>query len=144
MKCTLEVIFEKYSKDFDGVGDEINLETRDIEVNNRHLIEIYDKRDTGKIRRVQHVGQESLDDIKEEKEDELLDSSYDEKDDKDELLSDSYDNKDELLGSSYDKKDEEDELLSSSYDKENNEEDKDKVTRYDKIEEDDRILRGFT
>jgi len=139
----LEVIFEKYDKDFNRVRDEINLETGDIEVNNRHLIEMRDKRDTSKIRHTRHIGQELLDDIKEDKEDELLDSSYDEKDNKDKLLSSSYDDKDELLGDSYNEKDEEDKLLSSSYDKEDDEEDKDKVTRYDKIEEDDRILRRF-
>jgi len=143
LKCTLEVIFEKYSKDFDRVGDEINLETRDIEVNNRHLIEMYNKRDTGKIRHIRHVRQESLDDIKEDKEDELLSDSYNKKDDEDKLLSGSYNDKDELLSGSYDKKDKEDELLSSSYNEEDNKEDKDKVTRYDEIEEDDQILRGF-
>ncbi len=87
--------------------------------------------------------QESLDDIKEDKEDELLSDSYNKKDDEDKLLSGSYNDKDELLSGSYDKKDKEDELLSSSYNEEDNKEDKDKVTRYDEIEEDDQILRGF-
>ncbi|RYP53642.1 hypothetical protein DL768_001422 [Monosporascus sp. mg162] len=37
LKSTFEHIFEKYEKDFTGVGDEIDLETGEIVVNNGHL-----------------------------------------------------------------------------------------------------------
>jgi hypothetical protein len=51
LKSTFEAIFEKYGKDFDGVGDEIDLETGEIVVNNGHLLEMHDERDTGDISR---------------------------------------------------------------------------------------------
>ena len=51
LKSTFEAIFEKYGKDFDGVGDEIDLETGEIVINNGHLLEMHDERDTGDISR---------------------------------------------------------------------------------------------
>src|SRR5205823_3977481 len=51
LKSTFEAIFEKYGKDFDGVGDEIDLETGDIVVNNGHLQEMQDEKDAGRIMR---------------------------------------------------------------------------------------------
>jgi hypothetical protein len=47
LKSTFEAIFEKYGQDFEGVGDEIDLETGEIVVNNGHLIEMQDERDAG-------------------------------------------------------------------------------------------------
>jgi hypothetical protein len=47
LKSTFEAIFEKYGQDFEGVGDEIDLETGEIVVNNGHLIEMHDERDAG-------------------------------------------------------------------------------------------------
>src|SRR5450756_2287615 len=37
LKSTFEAIFEKYGQDFEGVGDEIDLETGEVVVNNGHL-----------------------------------------------------------------------------------------------------------
>lgn len=47
LKSTFEAIFEKYGKDFDGLGDEIDLETGEIVVNNGHLTKMQDERDAG-------------------------------------------------------------------------------------------------
>ena len=45
LRSTLEAIFEKYSKDFSQVGDEIDLETGKIVVNNGHLLSMRDEQD---------------------------------------------------------------------------------------------------
>ncbi|KAH8793470.1 centromere protein Scm3-domain-containing protein, partial [Hyaloscypha finlandica] len=47
LKSTFESIFEKYGQDFEGVGDEIDLETGEVVVNNGHLLEMHDERDAG-------------------------------------------------------------------------------------------------
>ncbi|KAF9633265.1 putative myb-like dna-binding domain protein [Lasiodiplodia theobromae] len=47
LKNTFEHIFEKYSRDFTDIGDEIDLETGEIVVNNGHLARLEDERDTG-------------------------------------------------------------------------------------------------
>ncbi|KAI9767849.1 MAG: hypothetical protein M1839_004329 [Geoglossum umbratile] len=47
LKSTFEAIFEKYGKDFTGVGDEIDLETGQIVVDNGHLSEMRDEQDVG-------------------------------------------------------------------------------------------------
>ena len=47
LKSTFESIFEKYSQDFHGVGDEIDLETGEIVVNNGHLRGMRDEIDVG-------------------------------------------------------------------------------------------------
>lgn len=47
LKSTFEAIFEKYGKDFEGVGDEIDLETGEVVVDNGHLVEMHDERDAG-------------------------------------------------------------------------------------------------
>ncbi|KAM0166741.1 hypothetical protein ACHAQE_001262 [Botrytis cinerea] len=47
LKSTFESIFEKYGKDFDGVGDEIDLLTGEILVDNGHLKDMQDERDAG-------------------------------------------------------------------------------------------------
>ncbi|KUJ24583.1 uncharacterized protein LY89DRAFT_713396 [Mollisia scopiformis] len=49
LKSTFESIFEKYGKDFDGVGDEIDLATGEIVVNNGHILEMLDERDAGDV-----------------------------------------------------------------------------------------------
>ncbi|ETS82168.1 hypothetical protein PFICI_07170 [Pestalotiopsis fici W106-1] len=43
LKSRFEDIFEKYSKDFDGVGDEIDLRTGEVVVNNGHLQSLEDE-----------------------------------------------------------------------------------------------------
>ncbi|KAF7960758.1 hypothetical protein EAE96_000431 [Botrytis aclada] len=50
LKSTFESIFEKYGKDFEGVGDEIDLLTGEILVDNGHLKEMQDERDAGSIK----------------------------------------------------------------------------------------------
>ncbi|KAE8450623.1 hypothetical protein EG329_005967 [Mollisiaceae sp. DMI_Dod_QoI] len=55
LKSTFEAIFEKYGKDFDGVGDEIDLATGEIVVNNGHILEMLDERDAGDVGRAQSV-----------------------------------------------------------------------------------------
>ncbi|KAK0650518.1 hypothetical protein DIS24_g6782 [Lasiodiplodia hormozganensis] len=47
LKNTFEHIFEKYSRDFTDIGDEIDIETGEIVVNNGHLARLEDERDTG-------------------------------------------------------------------------------------------------
>lgn len=47
LKSTFESIFEKYEKDFDGVGDEIDLYTGEILVDNGHLRQMQSERDAG-------------------------------------------------------------------------------------------------
>ena len=47
LKSTFESIFEKYSKNFVGIGDEINLETGEIVVNNGHILSMTNERDVG-------------------------------------------------------------------------------------------------
>lgn len=42
-----EAIFEKYGKDFSGVGDEIDLRTGEIVVDNGHLLAMQNERDAG-------------------------------------------------------------------------------------------------
>ncbi|KAF4625269.1 hypothetical protein G7Y89_g12903 [Cudoniella acicularis] len=60
LKSTFEAIFEKYGKDFDGIGDEIDLATGEIIVNNGHLVEMQDERDTGDGHRPQHDLEEDI------------------------------------------------------------------------------------
>ena len=45
LKASFESIFEKYGKDFSGVGDEIDLESGEIVVNNGHLLSMRDEQD---------------------------------------------------------------------------------------------------
>ncbi|RYP64904.1 hypothetical protein DL770_009112 [Monosporascus sp. CRB-9-2] len=47
LKSTFEHIFEKYEKDFTGVGDEIDLETGEIVVNNGHLESLREPNEDG-------------------------------------------------------------------------------------------------
>ncbi|KAH0351516.1 hypothetical protein KCU83_g4319, partial [Aureobasidium melanogenum] len=48
LKGTFERIFEKYARDFTGVGDEIDMETGEVVVDNGHLQYMQHERDTGK------------------------------------------------------------------------------------------------
>ncbi|KAI9044775.1 Myb-like DNA-binding domain protein [Aspergillus affinis] len=47
LKSIFEGIFQKYEKDFTEAGDEIDLQTGDIIINNGHLTGMDDERDTG-------------------------------------------------------------------------------------------------
>jgi hypothetical protein len=47
LKSRFEAIFEKYGHDFTDIGDEIDLETGEIVVNNGHLLEMQDETDAG-------------------------------------------------------------------------------------------------
>ena len=47
LKSIFESIFEKYEKDFNGIGDEINLETGKIEVDNGHIFGMRHEKDAG-------------------------------------------------------------------------------------------------
>ena len=47
LKMTFESIFEKYGRDFSGIGDEIDLETGKVLVNNGHLLGMKDETDAG-------------------------------------------------------------------------------------------------
>ncbi|RDW73247.1 hypothetical protein BP6252_07154 [Coleophoma cylindrospora] len=51
LKSTFESIFEKYERNFDGIGDEIDLYTGAIVVNNGHLLDMQDERDAGRSHR---------------------------------------------------------------------------------------------
>ena len=47
LKSIFESIFEKYGRDFDGIGDEIDLRTGEIVVNNGHIQGMTNERDAG-------------------------------------------------------------------------------------------------
>ena len=47
LKSRFETIFEKYSKDFEGIGDEIDMRTGEIVVNNGHILGMTNERDVG-------------------------------------------------------------------------------------------------
>ncbi|SZF01104.1 unnamed protein product [Blumeria hordei] len=47
LKKTFESIFEKYGQDFDGIGDEIDIATGEIVVNNGHVLFMHDEKDAG-------------------------------------------------------------------------------------------------
>ena len=47
LKSIFESIFEKYGRDFDGIGDEIDLKTGEIVVNNGHIQSMTNERDAG-------------------------------------------------------------------------------------------------
>ena len=49
LKSTLETIFEKYSKNFEGIGDEIDMRTGEIVVNNGHILAMSHERDVGDV-----------------------------------------------------------------------------------------------
>ncbi|KAK8219898.1 hypothetical protein M8818_000872 [Zalaria obscura] len=55
LKTTFERIFEKYARDFNGVGDEIDMATGEIVVNNGHLAFMRHERDVGRSASAQFV-----------------------------------------------------------------------------------------
>ena len=48
LKRRFESIFDKYGRDFDGVGDEIDIETGEVVIDNGHLTHMQHEADTGK------------------------------------------------------------------------------------------------
>ncbi|PVH75315.1 hypothetical protein DL98DRAFT_320551 [Cadophora sp. DSE1049] len=95
LKSTFESIFEKYERDFDGVGDEIDLETGEIVVNNGHIVQMLDEQDAGDTSRARQALREYT-----QEPEELPSSSFDDteimedeeevegEDDGDEIISD--------------------------------------------------------
>lgn len=49
LKSIFESIFDKYGKNFNGIGDEIDLETGEIIVNNGHILGMSNERDVGGV-----------------------------------------------------------------------------------------------
>ena len=47
LKSIFESIFEKYEKNFEGIGDEVDLETGEIVVNNGHILGMKHEKDAG-------------------------------------------------------------------------------------------------
>ncbi|KXH50647.1 hypothetical protein CSAL01_09305 [Colletotrichum salicis] len=88
LKSTFEHIFQKYEKDFTGIGDEIDLRTGKIITNNGHLASMRSERDTG-----------ILEDDEEEEEDEdegvLLEEAFVSDDDEEDVTTDASDNQDD-------------------------------------------------
>jgi hypothetical protein len=85
LKLRFEEIFEKYGKDFTGIGDEIDLRTGEVVVDNGHLVEMVNERDAGDATSGQNMlraftvepemlGFDDEDEVEEEDED---DSQYD-------------------------------------------------------------------
>ena len=58
LKSIFESIFDKYSKDFEGIGDEIDLRTGEIVVNNGHLLNITDETDVGQTNALSDISQD--------------------------------------------------------------------------------------
>ncbi len=90
LKSTFEAIFEKYGQDFEGVGDEIDLETGEVVVDNGHLLEMHDERDAGDTSRRNLVRDytedaEDIDDIPSSSLEET--EVMDDEDDEEEVLS---------------------------------------------------------
>jgi len=56
LKSRLEAIFEKYSHDFTGIGDEIDMATGKVVVNRGHLESMENERDTGTPAFSEHAG----------------------------------------------------------------------------------------
>lgn len=64
LKNTFESIFAKYERDFDGIGDEIDLRTGEVVVDNGHLLEMMNEKDAG-IERRRWDGEEESDEEEE-------------------------------------------------------------------------------
>ena len=125
LKSTFEAIFEKYGKDFDGIGDEIDLNTGRILVNNGHLLKMQHERDAGEAD--SHTS--SLDDSNTASDDDDMEAASSELDEDVTELEE---------GEEEDEEDEEDEV-----EEEEEEEEGDNLSDGDMIE-DDMILRGFS
>ncbi|KFG78433.1 Myb-like DNA-binding domain protein [Metarhizium anisopliae] len=78
-RATMAHIFRKYGRDFEGIGDEIDLSTGEIVVNNGHIENMRNEVDVGDVPR-SHNGDTDDDDPHEEEEEEEEDE-YDNDDD---------------------------------------------------------------
>ncbi|KAM0335382.1 hypothetical protein ACHAQA_000427 [Verticillium albo-atrum] len=97
LKSTFEHIFQKYERDFTGIGDEIDLRTGEIVVNNGHI---------------QRLGEEGEDGYEDEDEGMLLEDAFpdsDDEDDEEEQLG--YSRKQLQYGAQRVNEDEEDRIL---------------------------------
>lgn len=120
LKNTFEDIFAKYERDFDGIGDEIDLATGEIVVNNGHLIEMMDERDAG-LRKARR-------DVVEDSEGpEFSEGEYESLEDEEED------------GAANDG-----EELEEEEDDEDDQQDEEDTTTGESMDDDDLILRGFT
>ena len=121
LKSTFESIFTKYERDFDGIGDEIDLATGEIVVNNGHLIEMMDERDAG-LRKVRRGLIEDSDEDQGSslEEDESLENGEEESDDDGE------------------------EVDEGDMEEEEEDGDEETATTGESMDDDDLILRGFT
>jgi hypothetical protein len=102
LKGTFERIFEKYARDFTGVGDEIDMETGEVVVNNGHLTYMQHERDTGKSassRFVRAFAEElEVEDAPDDNEHDDTDGiQHEPEEEEDELHQDPDDDEDELL-----------------------------------------------
>ncbi|KIE01299.1 Myb-like DNA-binding domain protein, partial [Metarhizium majus ARSEF 297] len=77
-RATMAHIFRKYGRDFEGIGDEIDLSTGEIVVNNGHIENMRNEVDVGDVPR-SHNG--DTDDDHHEEEEEEEDDEYDNDDD---------------------------------------------------------------
>ena len=102
LKSTFESIFEKYGKDFEGVGDEIDLYTGEILIDNGHLLRMRNERDAGDLSRARRVSRTLATNpelVTGSMEDDYLDDEEDEEDEDEEQEEDDeedYDNDDVL------------------------------------------------
>ena len=131
LKSTFEAIFEKYGKDFGGIGDEIDMRTGEILVNNGHLIQMRHERDAGES---QTTLSEDLDHGMSGSEEYEMEGEEDDEDPDD----GNDDDDDDEDGDEDD--DEEDEL--GEEDEERDSDDEDPLSDEEMVE-DDMILRGF-
>lgn len=121
LKSTFEAIFEKYGKDFGGIGDEIDMRTGEILVNNGHILAMRHEMDAG----------DSQTTLSEDRDDDMSGSDVEDlEDEEDEEDQDDEDNED------LDDEDERGEEDEEDYDEEDPLSDEEMV-------EDDMILRGF-
>lgn len=118
LKSTFEAIFEKYGKDFGDVGDEIDMRTGEIVVNNGHLIQMRHERDAGDSQT--SISEELDDDMSGSEEEDLEDEDDEDEDEEDDEGNDEPGQEDE----------------EGDWDDENPPSDEEMV-------EDDMILRGF-
>lgn len=126
LKATFETIFEKYGKDFEGIGDEIDMRTGEILVNNGHILEMRHEMDAGDSERRRNGprtwSEEGIDDMS---------GSEEEEDDNDVMEDEDEDEDQEDDDDGLEEEDEEDS------------DDEDALSDGDMMEEDDMILRGF-
>ena len=61
-KSRLEAIFDKYDRDFSGVGDEVDIQTGEVVVNNGHLAQLPDEDDVLELASDDEWASESSDD----------------------------------------------------------------------------------